>query len=484
MYQRGKYWDEAGAKGDELLNSDMINYHGTYGGRPIVEVKMPDGSSEFFYKSTGWAGKEANKGVLGFGKKTTEGAWQPFGGFSNTPTTNNWFIKDAGYKNYYGSNTFKGMAENLDDALLKKFSMKNTKELDNAINFQNRFGRVDSYTPMAFGAIGTAEAFGDDNNSNAMLATLPLAFMTRGKLKLSPDKLKYLKVATTAANEAAPLKAASVLDADATTIKSFLDGPAFNLTAKETKGAFNEGVFNIKNDPNYIAKMENAIGVGSSRGMPEYQTTNMAEAMQNIGGPNFGKVHRQIESTSVPGRRALILNKVEGSPYDQLIMDDFLNLSDDAIVGFHDDLQTLKRNNLAFDFTGNNYMLDRNTGQFKLFDIDPHTTVYDPAKATTFDFFQNQVYGGGNPLLYGSKQAGYNLQNALKQRLLNDVELKMGQAGMSDTDIMGIKGVYDQRLQHLLKGLNYEQDGGFVETDIDPDMLENLIALGYNVQQV
>ena len=484
LYQRGKYWDEAGAKGEDLLNSDMINFHGTYGGRPIVEVKMPDGSSEFFYKSTGWAGKEANKGVLGFGKKTTEGAWQPFGGFADTPSTKNWFIKDAGYQNYYGSNTFKGMAENLDNALLKKFGMKNTKELDNAINFQNRFGKIDSYTPMGLGIVGTAGAMGDDENSNLMLATLPLAFMSRGKLNLAPDKLKYLKVATAAANEAAPLKAASVLNADANTIKSFIDGPAFNLTSKETKGAFNEGVFNIKNEPDYIAKMENAIGVGSSRGMPNYQNVNMAEAMQNISGSTFGKVHHQIESANVPGRRALILNRVEGTPYDQLLMDDFLNLSDDAIVGFHDDLQTLKRNNLGFDFTGNNYMFDRNTNQFKLFDIDPHTDIFDPAKVGTFDFFQTQVYGGGNPLLYGSKQAGYNLQNALRQRLLRDVELKMGQAGMTDTDIMGIKNVYDQRLQYLLKGLNYEKDGGSIEMDIDPEMLDQLIAAGYNVEQV
>lgn len=485
LYQRGKYWDEAGAKGDDLLNSDMINYHGTYSGRPIVEVKMPDGSSEFFYKSTGWAGKESNKGI--FGKRTTEGAWQPFGGFSNTPTTKNWFIKDAGYKDYYGSNTFKSMAENLDNALVKKFGMKNTKELDNAINFQNRFGNIDSYTPMAFGAVGTAAAFGDDDNSNLMLAGLPLALMSKGKLKLDPNKVKYLKVATAAANEVNPLNTSAVLSADANNIKSFIEGNAFNkgLTgaSKQTEGAFNMGVFNVKNDPNFIIKLENPALVGAQRAMPEYQNINMAEAMQNISGPTFGKVHHQVVSPNT-GNRALILNKLEGAPYNELTMDDFLNLSDDAIVKFHEDVQTLKRNNLGFDFTGNNYMFDRNTNQFKLFDIDPHMTQFDPNHQHVYDFFQNIVYGGGNPMLFGYKQAGLNLQKALKDRLGRDLILKMSDAGVSNTDRIGIKNVYDQRLDHLFRGLNYEKDGGSIEMDVNPDMVEALLAQGYNVEQM
>jgi hypothetical protein len=154
LRKRGTKWDKVGAKGEELLHPDMINYHGTYAGRPIVEVRMPDGTPEFFYKSSGWAGKEG-AGLKG----TTEGQWQVFGGFSDVPNTKDWFIKDSGYKDYYGSNTFKGMAENLDNALIQKLGFQNTDELDNAINFQNRFGNVDSYTPIRkYG--GTAAKYG------------------------------------------------------------------------------------------------------------------------------------------------------------------------------------------------------------------------------------------------------------------------------------------------------------------------------------
>lgn len=485
LYQRGKYWDEAGAKGDELLNSDMLKYHGTYSGRPIVEVKMPDGSSEFFYKSVG----DPAKGGAGkiFGNKTTEGMWQPFGGFSNTPTTKNWFIKDAGYKEYYGSNTFKGMAENLDDALKKKFELKSTKELDNAINFQNKNSKVDSFTPMGLGIIGTAGAMGDDENSNLMMAGLPLAFMTKGKLNLSPDKLKYLQLASKVATEVSPLKTAAVLGADATNIKSFMQGTAFNKgltgTSQQTEGLFNMGVFNVVDDPNFIIKMENPASVGAARGMPDYQNTNMAEAMQNISGPTFGKVHHQVTSPTT-GNRALILNKLDGTPYNELTMDDYLNMSDDGLVRFHDDLQTLKKNNLGFDFTGNNYMFDRNKNQFQLFDIDPHTVNFDPSNVGTYDFFQNQVYGGGNPLIYGSKQAGLNLQGAMKKRLGSDLELKLHQAGVPSIDATGMSLDYQKRIQDLMKGLNYEKDGGSIEMDIDQDMLDQLIASGFNVEQM
>jgi hypothetical protein len=153
LRQRGQYWDNTGAVGKDLLHPDMINYHGTYSGRPLVEVRMPDGSSEMFYKSSGWA-KKAGEGVDG----TTEGMWQVFGGHADTPKTSNWFIKDdnvvvpgLSYKDYYGSNTFKSMAENMDNALMQKLNFKTVDELDNAFNFKNRFGDVDSYTPKQTG---------------------------------------------------------------------------------------------------------------------------------------------------------------------------------------------------------------------------------------------------------------------------------------------------------------------------------------------
>ena len=141
----GAYWDDVGIPGKDLVSkTDMVEYVGTKSGRPVVNVKMPDGTTQSFYKSSGWAGK-AGDGVGG----TTEGMWQPFGGFTKHPKVKNgdWFIKDAGYKDFYGSQTYKDIAGELDNALIKKFDLKNTDELDNVINFQNRNRPGDDFIP-------------------------------------------------------------------------------------------------------------------------------------------------------------------------------------------------------------------------------------------------------------------------------------------------------------------------------------------------
>ncbi len=141
----GAFWDDAGISAENLLYDDKaINYLGTKSGRPIVQITMPDKSKQMFYKSSGWAGKSGD-GVGG----TTEGMWQPFGGFAskskNTPE--NWFIKDVGYKDFYGSKTYKGIANELDNTLMKKLGAKNIDELDEFINFQNRNRPLDDFTP-------------------------------------------------------------------------------------------------------------------------------------------------------------------------------------------------------------------------------------------------------------------------------------------------------------------------------------------------
>jgi len=165
--QRGKNWDKVGIPGKDLLHKDMIKYHGTYHGRPIVEVKMPDGSSEMFYKSSGWADK-AGEGLNG----TTEGMWQVYGGHAHTPKSSNWFIKDdnvhvpgLSYKDYYGSNTFRSMADNMDNALIQKHGFADKNELDNALNFKNRHGKIDTFTPKEkFG--GSTEEWEDELDDN------------------------------------------------------------------------------------------------------------------------------------------------------------------------------------------------------------------------------------------------------------------------------------------------------------------------------
>ena len=105
MKNQGRHLDEIGFDASTLNGKNIVN-HGNMHGRQIVEVALPDGKTQLFYKSTDLAGKG------------TEGLWQPFGGHANTMIngnqTQNWFIKDAGFADWYGSKSFRDISGNLD----------------------------------------------------------------------------------------------------------------------------------------------------------------------------------------------------------------------------------------------------------------------------------------------------------------------------------------------------------------------------------
>lgn len=108
MKETGKYLDEIGFKASEMSGKNIV-FHGTKYGRSIVEIALPNGKTQLMYKSSGLANK-AGGGAGG----TTEGLWQPYGGHATNSGTKNWFIKDEGYKDFYGSKSFRDIAGNLD----------------------------------------------------------------------------------------------------------------------------------------------------------------------------------------------------------------------------------------------------------------------------------------------------------------------------------------------------------------------------------
>ena len=110
MKAQGKYADDLGYNIKDLVG-DNVQYLGNEGGRTIVNVPLPNGKSQMFYKSTDLAGKG------------TEGLWQPYAGHAKVldfPTkagpilNENWFIKDGGFKDWYGSKSFRDISGNLD----------------------------------------------------------------------------------------------------------------------------------------------------------------------------------------------------------------------------------------------------------------------------------------------------------------------------------------------------------------------------------
>ena len=103
MKQQGKHLDNIGYDATKQLHGKNVINHGNMHGRQVVEVALPDGKTQLFYKSTDLSGK----GV--------EDMWQPFGGHVNTSRGKNWFIKDEGFSDFYGSSSFRDIAGNLDN---------------------------------------------------------------------------------------------------------------------------------------------------------------------------------------------------------------------------------------------------------------------------------------------------------------------------------------------------------------------------------
>ena len=132
MKETGKYWDNVGISGSKMLNPNTVKYHGMMHSRPVVEVKMPDGNSQYFYKSTG-----------GGGKSHGTGEWAPYGGFGRIThpqhkgiIIEDWFIKGNGYEDKYGSKTFQDISKELDGYLMKQEGLGSVDELNKSMGFR------------------------------------------------------------------------------------------------------------------------------------------------------------------------------------------------------------------------------------------------------------------------------------------------------------------------------------------------------------
>jgi len=94
---RGKVWDNAK---NLKINKENIKVLGEKGGRVIIEVSPPGLPPQKFYKSTGGGKKFYDDG------SSTAGSWLPFEGFGKLGNTDGYFLKNAGWKDSYGSKTF------------------------------------------------------------------------------------------------------------------------------------------------------------------------------------------------------------------------------------------------------------------------------------------------------------------------------------------------------------------------------------------
>jgi len=114
MKNLGKQLDNTGFDASSLTKENIV-FKGRSGGRTIVEVDLGNGKKQLFYNSTGSAQK-AGSGAGG----TTEGLWQPYAGHQKGGTSAGWFGKDAGYEDWYKSNSFRDISGRLEGLAAEK----------------------------------------------------------------------------------------------------------------------------------------------------------------------------------------------------------------------------------------------------------------------------------------------------------------------------------------------------------------------------
>ena len=103
----GRELDALSAENYSLHPDDLKPYKAA-SGRKIVEVPLPDGGTQLFYKSSGLGKKVMADGA------SSKGKWLPFEGLIDTGKTSGYFMKTPDIENYYGSESFKAIGETLE----------------------------------------------------------------------------------------------------------------------------------------------------------------------------------------------------------------------------------------------------------------------------------------------------------------------------------------------------------------------------------
>ena len=166
MKNLGKQLDASGFNASSLTKENIV-FKGRSGGRTIVEVDLGNGKKQLFYNSTGSAQK-AGGGAGG----TTEGVWQPYAGHQKGGKRAGWFGKDAGYEDWYKSNSFRDISGRLEGLAAEKginmnMQMRLTEDLSKAAKAKNYKDLTQADMDDAFK--NYTRRVGADQTDNAMI---------------------------------------------------------------------------------------------------------------------------------------------------------------------------------------------------------------------------------------------------------------------------------------------------------------------------
>lgn len=152
-------------------------------------------------------------------------------------------------------------------------------------------------------------------------------------------------------------------------------------------GAFNRGVFELPEYPNYLVKYERPSDMVQY--IPEFENMNMAEMQKGLSSPNVGKIIKQ-HTISPPGEKninAYLMRRMYGEPFVDLDIKQVQSIPKEAWLQYAKDYTELAKNNLAIDNLGSNVFYDRANKSFKFIDLSPGVTPQMD------EFWSNNVIG-------------------------------------------------------------------------------------------
>lgn len=190
-------------------------------------------------------------------------------------------------------------------------------------------------------------------------------------------------------------------------------------------GSFNQGIYGLKKFPENVVKFEDPNWVAKYQQMPHYPDVNWVEKTSVLP-ENFPGVKVQSQLRNIKGMKpetqALIMNRVPGTPIEKMDPDALLNIPLTSYRDAYENMLKLRDETLGMDYEGRgNFMYDPSTQQFQFLDYVPHDPLTGVPRDSKFYFWQDKIFGGGNPFMYGTQQSGKNIRNAFEAKLLNSM---------------------------------------------------------------
>jgi hypothetical protein len=246
-----------------------------------------------------------------------------------------------------------------------------------------------------------------------------------------------------------------------------------NRKMEHLRGKNNEGVFMMRDRDDIVIKLEDANRTAHFTDTPEFAHTNMAEKMRDI--PDnlpISKTLYQLDDLRLKNyqapMRASFMKRVTGVPGGQLAPSQFVKIPDKSYQELYSNLKTLRNNDLAFDYFGNNYLYNPNTQQFGLFDIG--------LQPKNRGYWADDVYGASSKELFGLDTSGKNIKEAIREKMSGDFRYTMepeydafydGASKLSIADLQAITAEgsrrISQRVKDALANMNYYAEGGPID---------------------